>query len=193
MIFGEHLFSWSIGGSIWHRRTEAIEKELKKHNIKAKVHRHHIYDVEYYVLTLDTSKKHISESDVANALNIPKEWVGFVHINLENCYKIFWIKEDEFNAKYCNDDGEIVFKKSFKLTDYPFEESFNTLCPISNQLSEQGIVVDKIGIWEDYLMIQIEYDECITYTEICDALKCSTELIEVLETHRTYVIKRWDE
>ena len=190
-----YIFGVSGGKTIYGRRCGAITEQLKKHNVPVKrVGRHHFYNIRVYCIEIKIGKcgKWIDDDDIAEALNIPKEWIAFIHINTEHRYKLYFVKEDELNSKYCDDDGELIFKKPFKLTDYPFKQKFETLCPISNRLKEMGIIVDKIDIWDDYLMLKIEYDEDVIHTTIANALDCDVGLVEAVKIHHIYAIKRWD-
>lgn len=173
--------------------TSAIKKELSKNNIKVKdVHRHGIWGINVYVIRFhkDDNNKHINDKILANALNIPIDWVGLAQCTSDG-YCTYWIKEDKLNNKYCDDDGKLVFENPFNLKDYPFKEKFETLCPIKVQLEKHGIVVEEIGIWDDFLMIKLETNECGARI-IQKALDIHSHDIEIIQSFTVYAVNRWD-
>lgn len=184
--FGDFLYPYRCK-SIYHRRCDAIEYRLKEHNINAVVSRHTAFDVEYYVLDFKDSSS-IDKCKIADALDIPKDWVDFINIYDEGC--VYFIKEDEFNDKYCDCDGEIDW--GFNLFDLKFESKFETLRPIKDQLESAGITVESVGIYDDYLMIKI--DGC-PKCSIAKALNCPESMVNsaiFTPQYRLYVIPRWD-
>lgn len=173
--------------SIYHRRCDAIEHRLKEHNICAVVSRHTAFDVEYYVLDIKDNIADINRCEIADALDIPKDWVDFINIYDEGV--VYFIKEDEFNDKYCDCDGEIDW--GFNLFDLKFGE-YETVRLIKDRLENVGITVESVGIYDDYLMINI--DGC-PKCSIAKALNCPESMVNCAITtpqHRLYVIPRWD-
>ena len=103
--------------TIWNRRCRAIEKELSNHSIRASVSRHTLFDTEYYLVEVSDNKEHINDKKIADALDIPRDWVCLYQYRY-NENKWFAILEDELNDEYTNCDGELVFKKPFNLKEY---------------------------------------------------------------------------
>lgn len=99
----------NINYSIYYLRCEDIEKQLKEYDIIAKVSRHTFKDTKYYVLNVDLNHRN-SCMTVANALDIKDDEVHFIHINIQDDYKIFWISEDLLHARYLDGDGRLNFR-----------------------------------------------------------------------------------
>lgn len=100
-----------IHNTVWNRRCRAIEQQLKSKGLEAKVWRHDLFKVDYYVVNLNEKSSELYWTDIkniANALDIPKVWVDFVEHNR------YFVKEKELNDKYLDDNGEMVFKANFK-------------------------------------------------------------------------------
>ena len=98
----------------YHQRTEAIQKELEEYNIKAKVHRHTLFNVDYIVVILDKEENNgfisHAEKKIANILKIPIEWIGMVQCCDPQEY---FIKEKEFMARYPSaNTGKIDFEEA---------------------------------------------------------------------------------
>lgn len=102
--------SFDYTNNKYHKRCKAVKKELKKHNMVAKVHRHSLFGVEYIVIIFDREANgYISTAQrkIAEALQIPLEWVGMV-----TCCdpQEYFVKEKEFMQKYPSaDNGTIDF------------------------------------------------------------------------------------
>ena len=111
-----HLGLMPCESTIWNRRCRAIEKELKRHCIKSSVSRHTLFDTDYYLIEVSDNKHHISGDDIAEALDISKDWVCLYHCRAgERTY--YAVLEDELNDKYKNCNGELVFDEPFDLMD----------------------------------------------------------------------------
>lgn len=104
--------SFKYTNNKYHKRCKAIKKELKKHNMVAKIHRHSLFRVEYIVITFDREANgYISTAQrkIAEALQIPLEWVGMV-----TCCdpQMYFIKEKEFMKQYPSaNSGTIHFEE----------------------------------------------------------------------------------
>jgi len=108
----ECIFACNPNYNLYHRRCEAIRKQLEDAGMNIKrLCRHNMFGEEFYLLKVDTlkSKEYPSECDIAKALDIPVDWIDFG--GLVDNVNIYYIKEKEFNDKYCDCDGEIVFEK----------------------------------------------------------------------------------
>ena len=102
----------------YYNRTGAIEEELAKHGIKAKVSRHHLFDINYIVVKFDKTQDfiHNAEEKMSKILDIPKSWIGMV---LCCDPRVYYIKEKEFTDKYPHiDEGKPLFEKTINLFTY---------------------------------------------------------------------------
>ena len=95
--------------SIYHQRCKDIQKKKKKYDIHSSVFKHNFNDKEYYVLQVDLKHKN-SHLSIADALHIKKDDVHFIHISLNEEYKIYWVSEDLLNARYLDGDGRLNFE-----------------------------------------------------------------------------------
>ena len=99
--------------SIYSKRCRSIEKQLKKHNIKATVSRHTLFDNELYLVDISKDGKYVSNSDLADVLRIPKNWVNVYKHTDDGVIRA--ILEEQLNSKYCADeDSDLMFE--FKLS-----------------------------------------------------------------------------
>ena len=87
---------------------DTIAKKLNDEGLNVYVHRHTLFDTKCYVVTEKSEgAKTFSDKDLAEILDIPVEWIILSHASDPQEY---YILEDEFNEKYCNDDGLVEFK-----------------------------------------------------------------------------------
>ena len=99
------LHSFSKPQNIYWKRCENVQNQLNKHKLYCNsVHRHHLYGLSVYVLEFDNI---VDESDIAEALDIPKDWIAFVMTSPW----IYYVLEDKLHEKYCDEDGELIFDK----------------------------------------------------------------------------------
>lgn len=112
-MFGYWFEPWSLPSGLcektneW-KNCETIEEKLNSEGLNVYVHRHTLFDIECYVVTEKSEgSKTFFDKDLAEILDIPREW-----INLSNAKdpQEYYILEDEFNEKYCNEDGLVEFK-----------------------------------------------------------------------------------
>lgn len=91
---------------------DTIAKKLNENDLNVYVHRHTIFDIKCYVVTEKKEKsKTFFKDDLAEILDIPVEWINLSNANDPQEY---YILEDEFNEKYCNDEGIVKFKPDLK-------------------------------------------------------------------------------
>lgn len=91
---------------------DTIAKKLNENGLNVYVHRHTLFDIKCYVVTEKREgSKTFFDKDLAEILDIPIEW-----INLSNAKdpQEYYILEDEFNEKYCNEDGLVEFKPDLR-------------------------------------------------------------------------------
>ena len=106
--FGDSYYGEALSfptDNIYHRRCDAISKKLKEHDLHLNIFNHTFFKEEYYVLQSKNSE-YIGRNDIINALDIPNDWIDLVS---SNPLWTYFIKQKEFNEKYCNADGEIDF------------------------------------------------------------------------------------
>lgn len=154
------MFEWAyyprglIHTNIYFRRSDAILKQLKKHDIRnVKVSRHHLGDWLFYVLEFNrnNSDKYVDEKDIAKALDIPTEWVYFIHIDVENSISIYWIDEEKLHDKYLDDDGELVFDGWSMLDE---DRAFTGVGNVQRRLiDENNDLSVRVGKENEYLFI----------------------------------------
>ena len=99
-ILSDHIFSKPSKEA---QNCTIIEKELSKFDIKANVHRHSLFGKSYYLIQLED--KYIFENDIANALHLHDEERKWVELYSYGKYATWALKEDEFNNKYCDENG----------------------------------------------------------------------------------------
>lgn len=107
-FFNGELFNGELRNNVYWRRSDAIKEQLAKYDIDAKVSRHHLKDWRVYCLDISTEDGHVSEDDIIEALDIPREWLHFIHIDTANKYVLYWVDEEMLHSKYLQ-DGELVF------------------------------------------------------------------------------------
>ena len=95
--------------SIYHQRCHDIEEQLKEYNVKANVSRHTFDNTEYYVLEVDLNGNTACHT-ISKALGIKLDDVHFIHINLNDDYKILWISEDLLHSCYLDNNGRLDFE-----------------------------------------------------------------------------------
>lgn len=106
-----------VGGNKYLRNFRRIEKRLESKGINASVCHHDAFGVEYYLLKCKDF--YGSSKKIADALNIPKDWVDFICMAGEDT-TVFYLKRNEFNKLYCDSNGELKF------TDYEnLQEAFD--------------------------------------------------------------------
>lgn len=102
--------------SIYHQRCKDITEQLKKFDVKAEVSRHTFKDKEYYCLNVDLKGKNARHT-ISKALGIKPDDVHFIHINLNEDYKLFWVSEYLINRKYITHNGRLCFNREEYIED----------------------------------------------------------------------------
>ena len=117
--------------SIYHQRCNDIKEQLKEYDVIANVSRHNFKDKEYYCLNVDLNHNN-SHITISDALNISKDEIHFIHINLKEDYKIYWISEEYLHSLYLinnnlNFDIDKYKDEALKYLDNPdyYVESIN--------------------------------------------------------------------
>lgn len=141
-----------IHANIYFRRSDAIQKQLRRNDIRnVKVSRHHLGDWRFYVLEFNrnNSDKYVDEKDIAKALDIPTEWVYFIHIDVANSITIYWIDEEKLHEKYLDDDGELNFDGWSLYTEKGLKSTYE----IEERLSERIGGRVEVELRDDFLFI----------------------------------------
>lgn len=87
---------------------DTIAKKLNENGLNVYVHRHTLFDIKCYVVTEKSDgSETFFDRDLAEILDIPKEWIN---LSKASDPQEYYILEDEFNEKYCNDKGLVEFK-----------------------------------------------------------------------------------
>ena len=103
---------------------------------------------------------------------------------------VYCVDEEELHEKYLNADGDLVFEEPFCLFDLDFKQKYDILCPIRRQLEDNRIQVNKIDIWDDYLMLVCNGTD---YVEVGEILNIDNNMVNVVAgVPNLYMIKRWD-
>jgi len=116
-MYSDWFKLWTLPSGYYIKTKEAkncdsIEKKLNSEGLDVYVHRHTLFDIKCYVVTeRDDGCKNFYKDDLAEILNIPEEWINLSNVNDPQEY---YILEDKFNEKYCNDDGIVEFKPDLK-------------------------------------------------------------------------------
>ena len=91
---------------------DTIAKKLNENGLNVYVHRHTLFDIKCYVVTEKREgSKTFYDDDLAEILDIPIEWIN---LSKAKDPQEYYILEDEFNEKYCNEDGLVEFKPDLK-------------------------------------------------------------------------------
>lgn len=120
-------FSYDIfSGSIYHKRCNTLKEHLLRYDIYAnEVSRHTFKNKEYYVLEINLNHNN-SALSISKALDIDKGSIHFIHINLKENYKIYWISEDLIHSKYLSNDSLLNFEKPLEDKAIDFIRDNNT-------------------------------------------------------------------
>ena len=163
--------------SIYAKRCDDIQDRLKEKGIKAVVSRHTIYDTRLYLIEYesDWNDKCIYELEIANALDIPREWVALYNIDNRTTLSV---KEKELNDKYSDDDGRLVFE--FDFLKFINNDNFAS-CELNRYLREKGVKIRESFIsYMEYGLIFL--DSPASKYCIAKALKISDDAIVDVST-----------
>ena len=130
-----YLSPFLIGDSVYHRNCNAIKEQLCKHNIKARVHRHSLFDKDFFIVNVSDDDSFLNRKDIADALDIPVDWVDLYIYNDD--LEEYCILEDELIGKYGDCNDELHFKDEFDFLKV-FRGSSNGY-NISQRLKKKGI------------------------------------------------------
>ena len=96
------------------KRCDDIEQQLAEHRIYANVSRHRLFGEALYIVSFTKDYgggKHPTDENIAEALEIPDEWVSLYDCD-ENKTE-YAVKEKELNCKYKNCDGRLEWDNPF--------------------------------------------------------------------------------
>lgn len=165
--------------SIYHRRCNAIKKQLKKFNIKAEVSRSYISGINFY--RIETTNW-IYSGEFAKALGLKGGDVGVITSGKEGC--LFLICEKHLHDLYLNPAGELVFNS------FDFYKA-NT-CEIGKQLEKAlGSVFSVENITfnnKRYISIFILDKSDFDHSDIADALDVSVKNVEIIASNHCWIV-----
>ena len=128
-------YMWTDGKSIEAKRCDDIEQQLAEHWLIANVSRHRLFGVKLYIVSFTKDYgggKHPSDKNIAEALQIPKEWVSLYDCD-ENKTE-YAVKEEKLNCKHMNDDGRLEWSNPFDF--HKALSKYNTSDLIKEQLGK---------------------------------------------------------
>ena len=119
-----------------------------------------------------------------------------LHVSQDNVHDVtgdvFYVVTSALN-KHLNDDGCLEIEKEFDLRDYEFNQQFSTLNPIRCQLRKNGITVDTVDIWDDYLMIKSDcINHSLTTHTIAKALNINGITVRRVVANELYAVEKWE-
>ena len=128
--------------SIYHQRCTDIKEQLKKYDVIATVGRHNFKDKEYYCLEVDLNHCN-SCMTVAKALKVTEDDVHFIHINLNENYKILWINEELLHSRYLDGNGRLDFETIDDKAIRLIQDENNQVVNIRQDMNEINIKIIK--------------------------------------------------
>ena len=179
-------FAWDISETPYQRRSRQLSKYIQaKLNISnVRVSRSSIGNKYYYNVKIIGNLHPMAIENIFG--DIP---TGLVEYVSETKKHIYLIDEDRLHDKYIK-NGDLVFKEPFCLFDLDFKQKYDILCPIRRQLEDNRIQVNKIDIWDDYLMLVCNGTD---YGEVGEILNIDNNMVNVVAgVPNMYMIKRWD-
>lgn len=126
--------------NVYHRNCNAIKEQLCKHNIKSRVHRHSLFDKDFFIVDVSDDDSCLNRKDIADALDIPVDWVDLYICN--DGLEEYCILEDKLIGKYGDCNDELHFKDEFDFMKV-FNGSSNGY-NISQRLEKKGICVNDL-------------------------------------------------
>ena len=126
---------WNGGKSIQAKRCDDIEQQLAEHCLFANVSRHTLFNVKLYIVSFTKDYgggKHPSDKNIAEALEIPEEWVCLYDCDSNKTE--YAVKENELNRKYENCDGRLEWVEPFDF--HKALSKYNTSNLIEEQLGK---------------------------------------------------------
>jgi len=135
--------------NVYHRNCNAIKEQLCKHNIKASVHRHSLFDKDFFIVDVSDDDNCRCRGDIADALDIPVDWVDLYIYN--DGLEEYGILEDELIGKYGDCNDELHFKDEFDFMKV-FKGSSNGY-NISQRLKKKGICVNHLIAHSDSITL----------------------------------------
>ena len=127
-------YMWT-GKSIEAKRCDDIEQQLAEHWLIANVSRHRLFGEKLYIVSFTKDYgggKHPSDENIAEALQIPDEWVSLYDCD-ENKTE-FAVKEEKLNCKHKNCDGRLEWVEPFDF--HKALSKYNTSSLIKEQLGK---------------------------------------------------------
>ena len=160
-------------------RCDNIQDALKKNSIASCVSRHHVFDVNYYLIEVHTDEcdDYVGSKEIADALGIDRDDVS-LYKTCNSKYPCYALLEDEINDKYSNDDGRLVFE--FDFLKFINNDNFAS-CELNRYLREKGVKIRESFIsYMEYGLIFL--DSPASKYCIAKALKISDDAIVDVST-----------
>lgn len=143
-----------ITNNIYYRKTHQLKKHLKNNGFLVdEVSRSNIGDTNYYNVKLnvpeDTPPKQISYSSMGRLLGIENVGLADFYKHDGMIHVVVLIDEEELDAKYLNDDGNLVFDNEvkeiiLKHLKNPTELSCSSDEPFSRIIFNFDVIADDI-------------------------------------------------
>lgn len=123
------------GKTIHAKRCDDIEQQLAEHCLIANVSRHRLFGENLYIVSFNKDYgggKHPSDKNIAEALEIPEEWVSLYDCDSNKTE--YAVKEEKLNWKHKNCDGRLEWVEPFDF--HKALSKYNTSDLIEEQLGK---------------------------------------------------------
>ena len=142
------------GESIYNKRCRDIQEQLAEYDLIATVSRHDLFDVDYYLIEFNNNGygggKYPSCGNIAEALDIPNEWVNLYTCEC-NGKTVYAVKEEELNRKHKNCDGRLEWVEPFD-----FNKAVNSSKPNSRIKKQLEYCRRVVSCYKDKGIILID-------------------------------------
>lgn len=159
--------------SIQVKRCDDIEQQLAEHQIYANVSRHRLFGEKLYIVSFTKDYgggKHPTDKNIAEALQIPDEWVSLYDCD-ENKTE-YAVKERELNDKHKNCDGRLEWNNPFEFDFNKALGKYNAEDLIQNQI---GSGCKRVTTYTDDGLVML--DCCYSSKVVAEDLGISEESV----------------
>lgn len=153
------------------KRCDDIEQQLAEHRLFANVSRHRLFGEKLYIVSFTKDYgggKHPTDENIAEALQIPDEWVSLYDCDANKTE--YAVKENELNCKYKNDDGRLEWVEPFDF--HKALKKYNAEDLIQNQI---GSGCKRVATYTDDGLVML--DCCYSSNVIAEDLGISKESV----------------
>lgn len=133
-------------------RCDDIEQQLAEHRLFANVSRHRLFGEALYIVSFTKDYgggKHPTDENIAEALQIPDEWVSLY--DCDNNKTEYAVKEKELNCKHKNCDGRLEWNNPFDF--HKAISKYNARDLIQNQI---GYGCRRVELYENDGLVMID-------------------------------------